>query len=130
VARRFNQDAAWEIAATACRPSPAGRPPSTTAVRSTTGSASRCGHIPLSVGPTPDRERIARIDADLRAILAGHRPEPPPATLAAAVEDIQRRFEREHAPRPTGFEQACRSRGGAPAHGSAMAAGDAATLAG
>lgn len=66
-------------------------------------------HIPLSIGLRPDRELIERIDADLRAILAEHRPAALPAALAAALEDIRAQFERRHAPRDTGLEQACRS---------------------
>jgi trimethylamine--corrinoid protein Co-methyltransferase len=49
-------------------------------------------HIPLSTGLAPDQELLARIDADLRAILA----RPAPAALAAGLEatlsDIQARF--------------------------------------
>ncbi len=48
-------------------------------------------HIPVSVGLQPDRDLHERIDADLRARVAGHRPVPLSGELDAALAAIQRR---------------------------------------
>ncbi len=49
-------------------------------------------HIPLSTGIKPDRELMERIDADLRHLIATHRPAPLPAGILTALNDIQTRF--------------------------------------
>jgi trimethylamine:corrinoid methyltransferase-like protein len=66
-------------------------------------------HIPLSMGLKPDLELAERIDAQLRSIVAEHRPTPPAPALVAALDEIQTRFELEHPPRTTGLGQPCRS---------------------
>jgi trimethylamine---corrinoid protein Co-methyltransferase len=56
-------------------------------------------HIPLSTSLKPDRDLVERIDTDLRRILAEHRPVPLSPVVAAALDDIQTRFEREYVAR-------------------------------
>ncbi len=49
-------------------------------------------HIPVSVGLQPDLDLLERIDADLRLLLATHRPPPLAAELDATLSAIQARF--------------------------------------
>jgi len=53
-------------------------------------------HMPLSAGLQPDRELYARIDEDLRTILATHAPAPLPVETAAALAGIQAEFSARH----------------------------------
>jgi len=66
-------------------------------------------HIPLSMGLQPNRELFERIDADLRRMLAEHRPAPLDAALVAELAGIQARFASRHPPAATGLQQPCRS---------------------
>lgn len=52
---------------------------------------------PVSTSSLPDVDLFGRIDADLREILANHRPEPLPESIRSKVHSIQRAFEEQYA---------------------------------
>lgn len=51
---------------------------------------------PVSTSTLPDTDLFGRIDADLREILADHRPEPLPESIRSEIRSIQGAFEESH----------------------------------
>ena len=53
-------------------------------------------NLPLSGGDKPDKDLLARIDDDLKAILASHQPTPIAPALATEIDAIRERFYLEY----------------------------------